>query len=1790
LAGTVNLKASAPNTSLAGTASAQVIAGQPVAVNILLAGVVTSATVTPADGTLGVPTSTIITITTTAPLNPQSIVQSNLSLVKGSASAPGALVPLQNFILSASGTTLTFAPVANLDPATQYTIQVSGLADASGGAITVPASSFTTKAVAAFNFDPNAITFAFPDQNGNIHVSAPAGSLPPGTKVLIIDQGNAVVVSFTAFNDGSVSGDFPGTINDVLQITVTDPNGAAISFTRSQFVAPDGSVAVGPGGGTVTGPGGVALIIPAGALQQGAVFTLQPLGQDAFPQLPNIPGANFGSGMQITAPSTPTFKEEVKLAFPKPANIPDGAFFYVYRQLTDQHGTVYFETIDHAFVQGSGSSAQVVTASPPHCGFRNFYGNFNTAAAASFSPTLSAIQKTFFMWTFDPNQPGVASQGLIVGKALQASTAGPGQPEPTFHPIQGATVWLGASKTPSLFMSVTSDTCGEFTLFDPQFGGGPRTVTAQSPDGKTLLQLTANEVNGIQVDDATYDITAGLELLYLNIGRVNFTFPSIPAAAPPPIDIRMYTLDQNFHRVPTTSIIQSGAPLVIAIKTPLTVTGASINGQQLTVAAPDYLDDVHDPLAPLDARANDNSSTDSLHRYIAQTPDAYTLTVTAMSPLGGTPITVSKGFLVVAAGGSNNVVTPNRPPLVLSTVPLQNAGRVDVSSFPQVTFSEPVTNVPGNVTLVGADNDAPRFIMIGVRPDGTLANPVGPSDAITSLTIQPESGLKFNMGYTLTLTAGIKDQNNPPFSLVPYVLQFTTVGGQQLDNASDSSTFTRLAVIGQRAYGGKFINVALSALDVLNISDPTSPKDNGTAFTFPGRVIDATGLKSSPVTRCKVELDPGTPCPLTTANAPLVALAATVGGTAFSMPSNIWLFDVSNQDQPVRVGALSVSSSATQDGSLLRIFMKDGFIFTSTFNKGLQVIDVQQAINEFQQTPPVQFGQAMTTEGDGFALDAVVNTIPPLINVPAGAGKVIAVPATMMDVKAGDFATAPPDPNNPDAQPLTQTLIVATGRLPLVVADPGQGGLQAVLYPPTDVLGTGLSQAGLSSSDGQSRLQQGTAIALGSVSVVNANGSSVQEPVAVAVGTGTFNGTPQVPVLVVVDMTDPRHPAAQGFVELIDNSGALVFPTDIILKDTIAVIGTGKGEVLLVDISDPAFPLAAGEIDGSFGTHLALTDDNILVTSSVVAATGGVHTASFGSACAQFRAQLQNHPATLTPAVGQATLFGWSMSGGLNTSTKDHSESFSRDGLVLADIMLGRRQMAKSMSLPYVLLKRSNDANSFDDPHTWPRCELTNGNNNACTGLAPNVQARSNLLTYQYDTDNTQYFAYQAQFLIDHLDGDPDTTPNVPDSCVVVTQRYEFYKEGLKPLENFGFFPSAKFRPLVSYSYFTDPGGPQLQSLTTAQRLHFDARTPNPQNQNPPITASLKSPANATILSCDVDPANFSIRCSPSLLNGAVVGLLTNQNPLEQAVYATVIKNGKMNIFDDSGSFFNTVLDNFHSGPTPDGQRDQPIEGPGLSEFGCPSCVHVHWRWSSLLNDNNKIKPPACCDPLFDNNGGDPFLPPDPTQDVDVGIESTGAVHPGNAILVPDLVASGNPYFGVLPGRDWVSFEQSLLPSQLAVQNKQPVFWYLATGHKRADDFFLHGGGFGTMYLNRVTVPPGGGPLALNIEHTRALKYRIDMSRVDTTFVGNLPVTSTVTGTTGFSTATGCDPAVGAAGSLPAGTDDINVTSDPGMSNIVWGPNTTFMNLTVTLDDCTLSPRFRWQKTITIGGPGVIEP
>lgn len=1204
-AGTVNLTASVANTALAATTTTQVTAGQTATANLTVAGQVEAATITPANGAVGVSLTAEIDITAAAGFNQATVTSSSVVLTAVGNSTPIAV----RFVFSNGGATLAVFPQAALQPSTQYTLQASGIANAVGGLISVPTISFTTVAINAPTYNTSSLVFAMPDSNGNVAISAAAGSFPSGSKFLIVDQTNGVVYSLTVFNDGSVTGSMPATINDILQVTLTDPSGNVTNFTVSQFVAADGSVAVGPGGGTVTGPGGVSMIIPPGALTQGAVFQLQSLGASAFQSLPSWGTATFGGGLQITASSMPTFNKEVKLAFPVPANAPAGAFYYVFRQDTDQNNNVYYETIDHAFVQGTGANAQVVTASPPFCGYSNSYSNFQTVATAGFSPLGTAITKTFFMWDWDPNQPGVASTGLIVGNILQTVEA---NGQTTYVPYTG-TAKAQLANTSNIAIFTPPPACpGTFTIFDFQRGGGPRTVTLQAPGLTQPLTATANEVNGIQVNDADYDVTAGLEFEYQNIGRVTFTLPPVTPPPPPPqINIGIFTSDGN----PAPGIVQTGTSLTVNFTSSLSVTAATINGVQYSVTT----DTPPTPVAPGTFHLNGNP-------YVPGTPGVYSFTATALPPLGGAPVTSNRSILVVQAGGTNNSVTPQVAP-TFSSVPISGTTGVPTTTVPQITFSEPVTNVAGNVTLTDAENNSVPMLLIGIRrpsdPLGPIASPVAASDVITSLTVQPLAGLKFGENYTLSVWKNIVDLNSPPLPLATQAnnntvdVLFMTFGPQPL-GSTDQFSSTRPVVISwngaQTAYVGEYVNASLGGLGVIDVTNPALPFDEGVKADFVGRAVDASGQSSSPVNGGR----------------PLVAIAAGIG--EIPLPSNIWLYDVSTPNVPVRVAGLSATTSASQDGALLRIFMKDQYIYTSTYPKGLQVIDLQNAITEYTQvyaTNPSGFGTAITTEGSGFGLDSVVNTIAIQLNeylngcIPTpqttctpevdSNGNVITTPATMFDVKAATYTL--PQQNN-----TSETLMVATGRLPLVVADPSQSLPAAILYPPQIAVGSlmDLNQEPLSSAAGQCQLpqnalgqcslSQGRAVALGSLSSTNSQGNTTTAQVAIVVGIGTSTfadvTTPSVPLLAVVNMNNPQSPTPEGFIQLSAS------PTDVILNGTTAAVATGAN-VLLIDISNPMLPVSVGQITGNFGGLLAMTTSGFLVTTSTSSTNGGVQTATF---------------------------------------------------------------------------------------------------------------------------------------------------------------------------------------------------------------------------------------------------------------------------------------------------------------------------------------------------------------------------------------------------------------------------------------------------------------------------------------------------------------------------------------------------------------------------------------------------
>ncbi len=116
----------------------------------------------------------------------------------------------------------------------------------------------------------------------------------------------------------------------------------------------------------------------------------------------------------------------------------------------------------------------------------------------------------------------------------------------------------------------------------------------------------------------------------------------------------------------------------------------------------------------------------------------------------------------IADGGTVSDPLPTEAPVVVEgrTFPRRDADGVSVSQFPQIVFSEPVMRIPANVTLTEAGGAPVPFVMHGVGPTGPVSPVDNPASAVTSLTVQPLVGLKFNTTYVLRLTEGIVDLDN----------------------------------------------------------------------------------------------------------------------------------------------------------------------------------------------------------------------------------------------------------------------------------------------------------------------------------------------------------------------------------------------------------------------------------------------------------------------------------------------------------------------------------------------------------------------------------------------------------------------------------------------------------------------------------------------------------------------------------------------------------------------------------------------------------------------------------------------------------------------------------------------------------------------------------------------------------------------------------------------------------------------------------------------------------------------
>ncbi len=1142
--------------------------------------------VSPADGSVAVPTSTQLEIDASAPLNAATVIAANTSL---SATGSMTLVPVR-LILSGSGRSLAVVPQSALASATAYVFAASGLADVYGGLVQVPSVHFTTKGDTAAAVDKDALVFSFPDAGGMVRVTAASGSLPPGSTVMIINSGNGVVATFTADNDGAVGllvpAAFPASISDALLVTITDPLGNVTTFTRSQFVdAATGQTAVGPGGGTVTASdgSGVELRIPEGALDKGAVFKINLVDtaslQQLFPdQKPDVPGGTVAGALKIETSNAPAFRKEVKLAFPLPdfskgAVVPDNpesAFYYAYRRLQGPGDQYLFETLDEAFVErdASGNPAKIVTASPPFGGYENTFGAFDVNGVVSGQN----LNYAFLMWTYDQLQPGKPLAGAVTGRVTRGMQTAAGV---TYVGIPGVLVrGKDQGGNPLQSGAAITDPSGTYTLLDAQYTGGPVTVQA-SFGGQTLT------ATGYQVNPQDGGVPALLHL-YRRVAIADVTFPPEPAQAPPP-EIRIQVMKVvNGQRQDTGGLVAANTPLVIGLTTNLTIQSASVqNGsaasQALTVRGP----------LTADPTGFAYTAESSAGPYTPTQSGTYTLSATGL-PAFGPPVTQSLTFRVTGAGGGIDNV-PGVPPAVVTarTSPRPGSAGVPVDVLPEIAFTEPVRQLLGNVTLseLDASGNATASVpmtLLGVDAAGQPITVSGASTVVTALTVQPAIGLRFSTTYRLALTNGIVDLDTPtPNALVPFQTDFTTFGPASLGDGTGNYASPGIVVLANRAYlvQNSFARGDLKAYD---IDDPVSPREIVFDAAATGQTMEQVTLSS--VASRPVDIAGEKESPLTGGR---VVVIATVS-TNLPKPSNLHVFDVSDDTHPHLIGAASVSSSAVE-GTVARVRVANGLAYTLTSHRGLQVVDLQRAVANLRQaTGDLAYStgywdmiRSLGTDGQGFGQDAVQVTIP--VNKAAG------TPYYMADMAVASLLL----------DNVSQPLMLATGELGLAIGGAVQPG--SLLYP--------APQDPQTVEEASGRLVSGQVIAAAHIG---------DRDIAAIAGSGFVkngNGTQTAGlVLAAVDVTNPRQPRTLRLI-LLDGGNPAAAATDLIFKGSLALVATAD-DVRLVNLADPTNPALAGVLRG-LGGILALSESNLIFSTAHSVFGGadpanGVHVATLG--------------------------------------------------------------------------------------------------------------------------------------------------------------------------------------------------------------------------------------------------------------------------------------------------------------------------------------------------------------------------------------------------------------------------------------------------------------------------------------------------------------------------------------------------------------------------------------------------
>jgi sugar lactone lactonase YvrE len=270
--------------------------------------------VNPVSGATRVPVSTQVSVTFSQTINKATLTQTTLML-----SGPNGVVDAV-ITLSPLGTEATLYPAKALAAQTTYTLVASqSILDTHGTPlVTAFSSQFTTTNPPPPPPAAGNLSVSFPDENGNVTVTATQGTAAPDNLVVVLNTDSGALASATVRGDGSFQAMLYAVLGDELLVIIKDKQGGQSVVSAGAYVGPDGQTIVTSAGGTVPVPGGGNISLePRTVRTPSSIKLTSRMPQDLTISLPS--GYRVVSGVKLDTQSA--FASGAKLSLPFPSSM-----------------------------------------------------------------------------------------------------------------------------------------------------------------------------------------------------------------------------------------------------------------------------------------------------------------------------------------------------------------------------------------------------------------------------------------------------------------------------------------------------------------------------------------------------------------------------------------------------------------------------------------------------------------------------------------------------------------------------------------------------------------------------------------------------------------------------------------------------------------------------------------------------------------------------------------------------------------------------------------------------------------------------------------------------------------------------------------------------------------------------------------------------------------------------------------------------------------------------------------------------------------------------------------------------------------------------------------------------------------------------------------------------------------------------------------------------------------------------------------------------------------------------